>query len=223
MTRTSTLTSMSQGSVARQLLRFSVPAALGLVATALYNIVDRLFIGRYTGADGLGAVGLTFPLTVFVIALGSLVGVGAASQISRLLGEKRRRSAEKVLGNAVAATTFFSVIFTAAGLFWLDGFVKALGASSHLAPQTRVYTKLLLWGMPFNLLGFSLNYLIRAEGFPRRAMWTLCIGAGMNVFLDWLFIVLGHFARPIRFFRLGGAVLSQGRGRAAAERRISET
>lgn len=86
MTQTSTLTSMSQGSIARLLFRFSVPATLGLVANAFYNIVDRLFIGRFAGADGLGAVGLTFPLTVFVIAVGSLVGVGAASQMSRLLG-----------------------------------------------------------------------------------------------------------------------------------------
>jgi len=183
---------MSQGSVARLLFRFSMPATFGLVANAFYNIVDRLFIGRFAGADGLGAIGLTFPLTVFVIAVGSLVGVGAASQISRLLGEGRRRDAETVLGNAAAIMTLFAVIFTAAGLMSLDGLVKALGASAHLAPQTRVYTEILFWGMPFNLLGFSLNYLIRAEGRPRYAMWTLCVGAGMNVFLDWLFIVHMH-------------------------------
>lgn len=188
MTQTSTLTSMSQGSIARLLFRFSVPATLGLVANAFYNIVDRLFIGRFAGADGLGAVGLTFPLTVFVIAVGSLVGVGAASQMSRLLGEGRRRDAETVLGNAAAVTALFAALFTAAGLFWLDGLVKAFGASSRLAPQTHIYTEILFWGMPFNLLGFSLNYLIRAEGHPRYAMWTLCVGAGMNVFLDWLFI-----------------------------------
>lgn len=188
MAQASSLSGMSQGSVARLLFRFSFPAALGLVASALYNIVDRLFIGRYAGADGLGAVGLTFPLTVFVIAVGSLVGVGGASQISRFLGEGRRRAAERVLGNAVTMTVVFSVLFSACGLFWIDALVGAFGASAHLAPLTRAYTEILLWGLPFNLLGVSLNYLIRAEGFPRWAMGTLCIGAFMNVFLDWLFI-----------------------------------
>ena len=189
MTQTSAASSMSQGSVARLLLRYSVPATLGLVANALYNIVDRLFIGRCIGADGLGAVGLTFPLTVFVIAAGSLVGVGGASQLSRFLGEGRTRRAENVIGSAAALMTVFSVLFMAFSLLFLDELVKALGASARLAAQTRLYTKIILWGLPFNLLGFSLNYLIRAEGFPRWAMGTMLIGAAMNVFLDWLFIV----------------------------------
>ena len=112
MTQTSASSRMSRGSVARLLIQFSLPATLGMVASALYNIVDRLFIGRFTGADGLAAVGLTFPLTVFVIAAGSLVGVGAASQISRFLGEGRTRAAERALGNALAVMTVFSVLFT---------------------------------------------------------------------------------------------------------------
>lgn len=179
---------MSQGSVARLLFRFSAPAILGLVANALYNIVDRLFIGRCAGAESLGAVGLTFPLSVFVIAVCSLVGVGGASQISRFLGEGRRRDAEKVLGTALTLITAVSVILTAGGLFFLDELVALLGATPRLAPLTRVYTKIILWGLPFNLIGFALNYLIRAEGFPRRAMWTLVIGAAVNIALDWLFI-----------------------------------
>ncbi|MGI6075018.1 MAG: MATE family efflux transporter [Pyramidobacter sp.] len=189
MTQTSSMSSMSQGSVTRLLLKYSVPAALGLVANALYNIVDRLFIGQYIGSDALGAVSLTYPLTLFMIAVGSLVGVGGASQISRFLGEGHHRKAEHVVGSAVTVITLLSALFTAGGLLCLDGLIGALGASVHLAPPTRVYTSIILWGLPFNLLGFSLNYLIRAEGAPRWAMGTMMIGAGMNVFLDWLFIV----------------------------------
>lgn len=189
MTQTSAASSMSQGSVARLLFRFSLPATLGMVANALYNIVDRLFIGRFTGADGLAAVGLTFPLTVFVIAAGSLVGVGAASQISRLLGEGRGRSAQKALGNALAVMTVCSTLFTAVALLRLDGLVRALGATPQLFEQTRLYTEILLWGLPFNLLGFAMNCMIRAEGSPRTAMWSMFIGSAANVFLDWLFIV----------------------------------
>ncbi len=206
MAQTSSLSCMSQGSVARLLFRFSLPAALGLVASALYNIIDRIFIGCYAGADGLGAVSLTFPLEVFGIAACSLVGIGGASQISRFLGEGRRHDAEKVLGCAFTTAAFFSVVFASAGLFWIDPLVASSGASSHLAPLTRVYTRILLWGLPFNLLGYSLNYLIRAEGFPRWAMGTLCIGALMNVFLDWLFIA-----------HLGWGVVGAGLGTSLAQ------
>lgn len=204
MTQTSSMSSMSQGSVARLLLKYSVPATLGLVANALYNIVDRLFIGRYIGSDALGAVSLTYPLTVFVIAVGSLVGVGGASQLSRFLGEGRRREAERAVGSAVTTITLISALITACGMLCLDGLVKALGASARLAPHTRVYTSIILWGLPFNLLGFSLNYLIRAEGSPRWAMGTMFIGAGMNVFLDWLFIV--HFPMGVKGAALGTAL-----------------
>lgn len=189
MTQTSSASRMSQGSVLRLLLKFSFPAATGMVANALYNIVDRLFIGRFAGADGLAAVGLTFPLTVFAVAVGSLVGVGAASQVSRLLGEGRVRDAQRSLGKAVALMTVFSTLFTALYLRGLDVLVSALGATPRFFVQTRIYTGILLWGLPFNLLAFTMNCLIRAEGFPREAMWSVLIGSVSNVALDWLFIV----------------------------------
>ncbi len=188
MAQTSASSRMSQGSVLRLLVRFSFPAAFGMVANALYNIVDRLFIGRFVGADGLAAVGLTFPLTVFTAAVGSLVGTGAASQLSRLLGEGRSRDARRALGNAVCLTGVFAAVFTALGLTWLDALVGALGATPGLSALTRAYTGVVLWGLPFGLLAFTMNCLIRAEGFPREAMRSVVVGAVSNVALDWLFI-----------------------------------
>jgi len=179
---------MSQDSVVRLLVRFSLPATLGMVANAFYNIVDRLFIGRFTGAGGLAAVGLTFPLTVFVIAAGSLVGVGAASQVSRFLGQGRHDRAQKALGNALCVMALFAGVFTTASLLLVDRLTLALGATPALFAPTRLYTRILLWGMPFNLLGFAMNYLVRAEGFPRVAMWSLVVGSAANIFLDWLLI-----------------------------------
>lgn len=189
MTQTERTARMGQDSVGRLLFQFSVPAIFGLVASALYNIVDRIFIGQVVGADGLGAVGLTFPVTVFMIAVGSLIGVGSSSQMSRMLGEGRSHQAELVLGNALTATLMISIgVFVLGGCF-LDDFVRLLGATPHLTPYTREYLFQILWGLPFQLVAFNLNYLIRAEGFPRWAMGTLIIGAVANVFLDWLFIV----------------------------------
>ena len=153
---------MGQGSVALLLFRFSFPAALGLVSNALYNIVDRLFIGRFVGNLGLGAVGLTFPLTVFIAAVGSLVGIGSSSQMSRFLGEGRTVRAERVLGTAVTTMAVLSVAFATCGLLNLDVLAGALGAGSELFYDTKSYLKIILLGMPFALMSFSLNCLIRA-------------------------------------------------------------
>lgn len=182
---------MSRGSITRLILRYSYQAALGLIAIALYNIVDRLFLGHYTGADGLGAVGLTFPFTTVVVSFGTLIGVGGASLISRLLGAQRKQDAEGVLGMCILMMIVFSAVGTAAGLWKLDFFVKAMGASDHLAPLVATYTRILLYGLPFNLSSFALNYMVRAEGRPGYAMKTLAIGSFANIVLDWLFI--SHF------------------------------
>ena len=179
---------MGQGSIARLLFWFSFPSALGLIANALYNIIDRLFIGRCAGADALGAVGLAFPLTIFVSALGGLVGTGAASQMSRFLGEGRGDKARRVLGTSAVAMALLSAAVAAAALLSIDGLVSALGASESLFRDAKAYVGVVLWGMPFALMSFSLGGLIRAEGSPRYAMWTLVIGAALNISLDWLLV-----------------------------------
>lgn len=204
MVRACEKSGMGQGSIARLLFQFSFPSALGLIANAMYNIIDRLFIGQCAGSDALGAVGLTFPLYVFIAALGSLVGVGSASQMSRFLGERRLSKAERVLGTSTTVMAVFSGVFTIGALLGLDWLVAILGASAHLAHDAKLYTKIILWGMPFTLMGFSLNYLIRAEGHPHYAMWTLVMGAGVNIFLDWLLVA--HFSLGVAGAAIGTSV-----------------
>ena len=182
---------MGTDSIGRLMLRFSIPAIVGMVANALYNIVDRLFVGQTVGASGIGAISVVFPFTIMVIAYGLLIGVGAGSYISMSLGEKRRARAEKGMGNAILLIAGGGIVLTLVGFFFAEPILRLSGSGDTLLPMAMEYMGYIVWGVFFSNLAFGLNYFIRAEGNPRYAMFTLIIGAGANVALDaWFILVL---------------------------------
>ncbi len=175
--------------VGRLLFQFSVPAIVGMVASALYNIVDRMFIGHAVGPNGIASITVAFPFFLFIISSGILIGVGSSSQISRNMGEGRVERAQRVMGNGLLSIVVLSVAVMVTGFLFMEQIMRLCGASPILLPMTSAYMDIILWGVPFQLIGFSCNYFIRAEGYPRYAMGTLILGAVANVVLDWLFIV----------------------------------
>lgn len=175
--------------IGRLLFQFSAPAIVGMVASALYNIVDRMFIGHTVGAAGIGAIAVSFPFSIFIMSSGILIGVGSSSQISRYLGERKLKKAQRVLGNGLLSILAFSFVIMAFGFSFMDPVMELCGASKALLPMASSYMYIVLFGLPFHLVGFGCNYFIRAEGHPRYAMGTLILGALSNVALDWLFIL----------------------------------
>jgi len=180
---------MGYDPLGKLLLQFSIPAIIGMVASALYNIVDRIFIGHSVGPQGIAAITVAFPFFLTIISTGMLIGIGSSSQISRNLGKDDEQRARKVMGNAVLAIAFFSFFLVTTGFFFMEELMRVCGASDVVIPLTTEYMTIILWGVPFQLISFCFNYFIRAEGQPRYAMWTLIIGAILNVLLDWIFIV----------------------------------
>ncbi|MDD4835633.1 MAG: MATE family efflux transporter [Synergistales bacterium] len=175
--------------IGRLLIQFSLPAIVGMVASALYNIVDRMFIGHAVGPNGIAAITVAFPFFLLIISTGILIGVGASSQISRNLGEGRQERAQMVMGNGFLAMMVSSTLVMVIGFVFMEDLMRMCGASPLIMPMTRDYMSIILWGVPFQLVGFCCNYFIRAEGHPRYAMGTLILGALANIVLDWLFIV----------------------------------
>lgn len=175
--------------IGRLLLQFSIPAIVGMVASALYNIVDRMFIGHAVGPNGIAAITVAFPFFLVIISTGILIGVGSSSQISRALGSGKPERAQKVMGNGFMAMVISSVLVVAVGFIFMDDLMALCGASPIIMPMTKEYMSIILWGVPFQLIGFCCNYFIRAEGHPRYAMGTLILGAFANIVLDWIFIV----------------------------------
>ncbi|MDF2615075.1 MAG: family efflux transporter [Clostridia bacterium] len=183
---------LGEEKVSKLLLKFSIPAIIGMLVNALYNIVDRIFIGRGIGSLGIAGITITFPLMILIMACGMLIGIGANSLISIRLGENKKEEAELIMGNAMSLLIGISLILTAAGLIFIEPILKVLGASQAVLPYAKDYIQVILWGSVFQSVGFGMNNFIRADGQPKIAMVTMLIGALLNTILDPLFIfVLG--------------------------------
>jgi putative MATE family efflux protein len=175
------------------LLRFSAPAIVGMMAQALYNLIDRVFIGRAIGSDGIAGIAVAFPFMLIVLAFGMLIGFGATAQISIRLGERKKAEAERILGNATVLLVVASLLITVVGLLLLDPILKVFGASGTVLPYARDYLRIILLGSVFQTFGFGLNAMIRGEGNPRIAMLSMLISVVLNVILAPIFIFVFHW------------------------------
>lgn len=174
--------------VPKLLFRYSLPAVVGTMVNALYNIIDRIFIGQGVGDDAIAGLAITFPVLLFAQAFGMLVGVGASVRIAILLGQKDREKAEKVLGNSIYLTFFFNLLVAVFGYIFMDPLLELFGATPRIMPYAKNYLSLTLGFNVFADLAFSYNAIIRTTGYPLKAMLTMMIGAVMNCLLDPLFI-----------------------------------
>lgn len=180
-------------SIGRLLLRFSIPAIVGMLVNALYNIVDRMFIGYGIGAQGIAGVTIGFPLMMLMVSFSILVGVGANTLFSIRMGEGRREEAERILGNAFGLLFFVPLAASLAGLFYLDPLLRLMGASEELLPYARDYARVILFGIALSTTGHGLSHFIRSDGHPHISMVAMLIGAGANTILDPLFIFVFHW------------------------------
>lgn len=180
---------LGEEKIGKLLLKFSIPAIVGMVVNALYNIVDRIFIGNFVDSLGLAGVTVAFPVMIIIMAFGMLVGIGATSLISIKLGEGNKDEAELILGNAMVLLVIFSATVSVLGLIFLDPLLRLFGASPQVLPYSKAYLSIILFGAVFQTIGFGMNNFIRAEGNPKRAMSTMLIGAILNTILDPIFII----------------------------------
>lgn len=184
---------LGEESVGRLLLKFSIPAITGMLVNALYNIVDRIYVGHMTGGD-LAISGLVFayPIMNVIMAFGMLVGLGTAALISIRLGQKRKEDAEGILANALVLAIVISILLSVVGLLFLKPLLISFGARGIVLTYAIQYTTIILIGVPFQNLAFSMNHSIRASGSPKTAMYTMLIGAILNTILDPIFIYAFH-------------------------------
>ena len=174
-----------------QLIRqYAIPAIIAMTASSIYNIVDRAFIGHIPGVGAMALSGLTvtFPLMNISTAFGTLVGVGAATMISVLLGQKNYSVANKVLSNEVTLNIITGIIFTVVTLVWMNPILRFFGASESSIPYARDYMTIIACGNAVTHLYFGLNNVIRSSGNPKTAMGLTLFTVVSNAILDPLFI-----------------------------------
>ncbi|KMT22538.1 MATE family efflux transporter [Clostridium cylindrosporum] len=188
MTEKDSLQLMGTENIGKLLVKFSVPAIIGLIVNALYNIVDRIFVGQGVNILALSGITIAFPVMNVIIAFGMLVGIGATALISIRLGQGKKDEAEKILGNAISLTVILSLILTVIGIAFLEPILVLFGGKGEVLTYAKDYTLIILIGTVLNNLSFGINSIIRADGSPKMAMFTMIIGAVINAILNPIFI-----------------------------------
>jgi putative MATE family efflux protein len=175
--------------IGKLLKEFSIPAIIGMVVNALYNIVDRIYVGQGVDPLGIAGISVAMPAMMVFMAMSVLIGVGANSLFSIRLGEGRRDEVGRIMGNAFVLLFLLPAIAIAVCFIWLDAIIiHILGASEAVFPYTKTYLQIILYGAIFSAMGPGLNHFIRSDGHPRTSMVTQLIGAGINIILDPIFI-----------------------------------
>ena len=174
--------------IGKLLRKYAFPAIVAMTASSLYNMVDSIFIGQGCGPMAISGLALTFPLMNLSSAFGTLVGVGGATLISVLLGQKNYDTARKVLSNVFLLNIFIGFIFAAVSLIFLDPILTFFGASEATLPYARSYMIPILAGNIVTHLYFGLNSIVRVEGHPQKAMIATILTVTLNTILDPIFI-----------------------------------
>lgn len=175
--------------IGKLLIKYSTPAIVGMLVNALYNVVDKIFIGQVDPL-AIGGVHLTYPINLIIIAFGMLIGMGGNSLSSIRLGQGKKEEAKIILGNSFTLLLGFSLFLAIITYFFLEPILLVLGGTEKLMPYATGYMKIIAIGIPFQMIGFGLNYFIRGEGSPNTAMGTMLIGAITNIILDYLFVIV---------------------------------
>ncbi|MFZ5351880.1 MAG: MATE family efflux transporter [Bacillota bacterium] len=170
------------------LVQMSLPAIIGMMINSLYNVVDTIFIGQGVGPMAIGGLAIAFPIQMLTMGFSQLVGIGAASSVSRNLGAKNVEKADTVAGNAYTLIILISLFFASVGLLFTDPMLRLFGATDGLIPYARDYVRVIFLGSVFFSFSMSAQYMIQAEGNAKIAMTSTLIGGLLNIALDPLFI-----------------------------------
>lgn len=170
--------------IGKLLKAYALPAIIAMTASSLYNMVDSIFIGQGVGALAISGLAVTFPLMNLSTAFGTLVGVGGATILSILLGQKNYDAASKVLGNIVSLNIIIGGLFMAVALIFIDPILEFFGASENTLPYAREYMKIILYGNAISHVYFGLNSAMRSSGNPKIAMGLTLFTVIFNTILD---------------------------------------
>lgn len=188
------LKELGEAPIGKILFKYSLPAVVGTVVSAVYNIIDSIVIGHAIDDPNVVAgMAITFPVMNIVTALGMLVGAGAATRVSIVMGQNDKRVAEIILGNCVQLTILFGLLYVTGFIFFLNPLLKAFGATDNSLPYAHEFLMWVLPGMVLMNLTFSYNNVMRASGYPGKAMYTNIIGAILNSILAPIFLFVFHW------------------------------
>ena len=170
------------------LWQYALPAIVAMLASSLYNIIDRAMIGQIVGPEAIAGLGITFPFMNLSAAFGAAVGVGSSACISVKLGQQDYKVAENLLGNTVTLNLIIGFLFMVVSLIFLDPILRFFGASDATLPYAREFMIVILLGNMVTHMYFGMNAVLRAAGKPRHAMYATLFTVAMNIILVFAFV-----------------------------------
>ncbi len=179
---------LSEANVGRLMLKYFIPAFIGVFVNALYNIVDRIFIGQGVGAEALSGISVIFPIMLIMMAFGMLIGIGTGVFVSINLGKKDVQKAEETLGTGFLLMLLVSAIIMLVIYVLKEPILNSFGSTQETFEYANDYLNIIIGGVAFMVVGFSLNNVIRSEGNARIAMISMILSSVSNVILDAVFI-----------------------------------
>ena len=178
--------------VSSLLRRFAIPSGIAMLVSALYNMVDQLFIGHSIGVLGNAATNVAFPLSMVCTSIGLLCGIGGAANFNLCMGRKDPEHAKSYVGNAISMLAILGVILCVAVQLFLRPMMLLFGATPDVIDYACTYTRITSIGFPFLIVTIGGSNLIRADGSPKFSMLCNLVGAIVNTILDPLFIFVFH-------------------------------
>lgn len=178
--------------IGKLMIKFAIPCIISMLVNSLYNIVDQIFIGQGVGYLGNGATNVVFPLTMICLAFALMLGDGSSAFLSLKLGEKKKEEAEKGVANGLIAVIVIAILFCICTLAFLPQLLNLFGCTDNLRQYALDYGYIIALGLPFTMIGVSLNSIIRADGNPKYSMISMVSGAVLNTILDPIFIFILH-------------------------------
>lgn len=184
------LRELAQMPIGRLLWKYSLPSVVGMLVMQLYNVIDRIVIGQVVGAKAIAGLAITFPVMNIATALGVLIGAGATARMSLFLGAGNIEGAKRILGNSLTLTLTIGLLYIGMFAIFMDTILQWFGADEQTLPYARDFMMYILPGLLMTNLTFSFNNMMRATGYPTRAMLTMFIGFGLNMLLAPLFVYI---------------------------------
>ena len=174
--------------IKKLLISFAWPAIIANIINALYSIVDQIFIGQGVGYLGNAATNIAFPITTICLALGLMIGIGAAANFNLELGRGNPEKAKAVVGTSVSSLFIIGVILTILIHIFLEPLMYAFGSTDEILPYAKTFASISSLGIPFLLLSISTNPMVRSDNSPKYSMYAIVLGAVLNIILNPIFI-----------------------------------
>ncbi len=179
---------LAEAKIGRLMLKYFIPAFIGVFLNALYNIVDRIFIGQGVGAEALSGISVIFPVMLIMMGFGMLIGIGTGVLVSIYLGKKEIEMAEKTIGTGFSLMVLVSILIMIVTYILKKPILHSFGSTPETFQFANDYLNIILAGTTFTVVGFSMNNVIRSEGNARIAMVSMILSSVTNIVLDYIFI-----------------------------------